>query len=432
MIFENVKYSIEHHTTPKQDKYLLAVSGGKDSMVLLAIFKKLGYSFEVAHMNYQLRGEDADLDEQLVRDQCVEHGIVCHFERVDTKKYCEVNGYSTQEGARILRYSWFELLMKDRGLNYIVTAHHQEDNKETLLQNLKRGSGLRGLKAMLTLNNDRIKPMLSSSKSEIDQFARENSIAFRQDASNNSNQYQRNLIRNQLLPKMEEILPGIGDGIVKSIQDLENDYDYLMLSLEKASELLLKVHDQGYRIDQLKTIHPRLLFHLLEKFEFNKNQLADILAATGSGKIIKNDQYEAEYSNGNLYIYEVKDNSKFELIVSEIGYYDLQDRQLNIIDSEAPAVFTSDKKVAFIDADKLQWPLFIREYQQGDRIQPIGMKGTKKLSDYFTDQKIPVFQRANKKVVVSGEEIVWVIDELVSDLFKITSTTKKVLKFETF
>ncbi|MCB9195607.1 MAG: tRNA lysidine(34) synthetase TilS [Flavobacteriales bacterium] len=432
MILDTIKYQLEKFSKPSVEKYLLAVSGGKDSMVMLDVFIKLGLHFEVAHMNYQLRGEDADQDEMLVREQCERGRIRCHLKRVDTKSFCQENGYSTQEGARILRYNWFKVLLLNQASHWIVTAHHLEDNKETFIQNLKRGSGLRGLKSMLPSMDNRLKPMLSISREEIDSYVEENKILFRQDASNNQNQYQRNLIRNELLPLMDRILPGIGKGIESSIQDLQDDFTYLMNSLERdAKEHLIK-SGKGFRIDQYRLLEPRLLLFLLEKFDFNKIQVGDIFSSEGSGKKILSRDYIAETSYGNIFIYKRIEAEEFVISVEGIGEYDLQGSKLLIEYSEIPQKFDHNKNVAYIDAEKLSWPLIIRQYQNGDRIQPIGMSGTKKLSDYFTDQKIPSHQRTEKKVVVSSDEIVWVIGELISDRMKITSTTKKVLKLETF
>jgi len=193
MILEEVKYRLSTQSDARSDGYLLAGSGGKDSMVLLDVLHKLGVKFVVAHMNYGLRGEDSDLDQQLVKKLCETRGVKFCVKRVDTNKFCAERGCSTQEGARILRYSWFDELLEEENLQWMVTAHHEEDNKETFIQNLKRGSGLRGLKAMRFVHENKLKPMLSISRNIIDQYAKEQGIEFRQDASNNQNHYQRNL-----------------------------------------------------------------------------------------------------------------------------------------------------------------------------------------------------------------------------------------------
>lgn len=429
-LLEKIQHIIEKRTN-KNDRFLLAVSGGKDSMALFSIFSNLNLDFAVAHMNYGLREEESDKDELLVRKVAEERKVKLFTKKVDTKTFCSTEGYSTQEGARILRYSWFQELLDEEKIDWIVTAHHEEDNKETFIQNLKRGSGLRGLKSMKVIHENRFKPLLSISRSEIDSFVEENQIKYRQDASNNQNHYQRNLIRNKLLPTLEEELPGIGLGITSSIENLRLDYEYLVDRLERESTVLLVKEEIGWKIKDFKNIHPRLLFHILEKFEFNIQQMYDILGAL-SGKKIENDQYEVTNGHGDLYLQKISLTQRINEQIKEPGVYNLGDQKVHIQACEYPTQFDRNKSIAYVDADKLFWPLTIRNYRQGDKIKPIGLSGSKKLSDYFTDQKIPVHLRSHKMVILSGDEIIWIVGEMVSDKVKLTESTKKVLKFETY
>ena len=185
---------LKHHIKLDEVKLLLAVSGGKDSMVLLSLLSDMEVNFEVAHMNYQLRDDAANLDQALVENVCKEKNIPCHIKVVDTKAFCKENKVSTQEGARMLRYQWFSSLIDSQEMNYITTAHHESDNHETFIQNLKRGSGLRGLKSMVFLQNGRCKPLLNCARELIDKYAKEFAVPYRQDASNNQNHYLRNLM----------------------------------------------------------------------------------------------------------------------------------------------------------------------------------------------------------------------------------------------
>ncbi len=433
-LIEHVRHIIQEQNHSKEEKFLLAVSGGKDSMVLFHIFYQLKLDFAVAHMNYGLREEAADLDEDLVKKFANQRDIQFFSKKVNTKAFCEQEGCSTQEGARILRYSWFEELLATHKLQWIVTAHHEEDNKETFIQNLKRGSGLRGLKAMQVVHENRLKPLLEVSRESIDAYAVQQAVEFREDASNNQNHYQRNLIRNQLLPKLEEKLPRIGKGILTSIKNLQADYDYLLESLEKEKTNHLEGVRDGWKVMNYKSLHPRLLFHILENFGFNYQQVQDLLRSTSSGKHIHNDRFIAADGHGDLYInHQEKEGSSFDVMeLKEVGIYDLGSEKIQLSEAAYPSSFDGNKAIAYVDADALKWPLIVRNYRAGDSIQPIGMKGSKKLSDYFTDEKIPVHRRAQQKVVVSGDKIVWVVGEVVSDLAKLTASTKKVLKFETF
>lgn len=431
-LVEQTKDTLKSYSRPRNDRYLLAVSGGKDSMVMLDVFHKLGVQFSVAHMNYGLRDEASDLDQALVQKICNNLGVNCYVKKVDTQAFCEKEKISTQEGARILRYFWFNELMEENDLNWVVTAHHEEDNKETFLQNLKRGSGLRGLKAMLPIHENKLKPLIRVSRSEIDNYCNSNHISYRQDASNNQLHYQRNLIRNKVLPQLEKDLMGIGKGISTTIENLQLDYDYLIHQLEREADKNLVKDGDEWRILSFRKLHPRLLFHLLEKFGFNKKQVEDLIHSKSSGKKVENAQFIAQDGHGDLLIFRDAGNVSTELEIREVGSYHLQGVNIVISESVVPDEFERNRQVAFMDADKITWPLLVRNYQHGDKIKPIGMVGKKKLSDYFTDAKIPVHRRSQIKVVISEGEIAWVVGEITGDNFKITGSTKKVLKFETF
>lgn len=431
-LVEKTRTILRAYSKPSVEHYLLAVSGGKDSMVLLDIFYKLGLQFSVAHMNYGLRAAASNHDQALVEQTCADLGIKCHVKKVDTRTLCEKEKLSTQEGARILRYSWFNELIEENNLNWVVTAHHEEDNKETFIQNLKRGSGLRGLKAMLPQHENKLKPLIYVSRSEVDNYCNEHDISYRQDASNNQLHYQRNLIRNKVLPLLEKELTGVGKGITNTIENLQLDYDYLIQELENATERLLEKNDNEWKISSFRQLHPRLLFHVLEKFGFNKKQVDDLIHSKSSGKKIEQGMFVAQDGHGDLLIFKSAENVLSGLEIGKIGTYHLDGVGITISESEIPNKFDRNKKVAFIDADKLTWPLFVRNYQHGDKIKPIGMTGTKKLSDYFTDAKVPVHQRSQIKVLISAGKIIWVIGQVADDNFKITDSTKKVLKFETF
>lgn len=431
-LFEQIKSTFhENNISPTEVRLLLAVSGGKDSMVLMTILEQVGVYFEVAHMNYQLREEASNLDEALVRKICQEKEVKCHVKKVDTKSFCETNKMSTQEAARVLRYEWFESLLKNESLDYITTAHHAADNQETFLQNLKRGSGLRGLKGMVFLQNRRCKPMISITRKQIDDFANAKLIQYRNDASNNQNHYQRNLIRNKILPSIEIEMPGFKKGLSKSITNLQHDFDYLIKSLENESKIVLEENGTDFIIRNYKNQHPRLILHLLEKFGFNESQCFDVLNANQAGKQVKSESHIATINDGNLLIHQPRVDANFLLKIESIGQFELDDCTLSISESERPVSFSTEKSIAWIDGDKLKFPLEIRTWQHGDRFQPLGMKGTKKVSDYLTDQKIPLNDKASCKVLISSGKIAWVLGECLSDHFKITEFSKKVVKLET-
>jgi tRNA(Ile)-lysidine synthase len=431
-LLKDIKTTFEKHQVNTDEvKLLLAVSGGKDSMVLMSLLSDLKIYFEVAHMNYQLRDSAADLDQEIVERVCGEKKITCHSKVVDTKTFCKENKLSTQEGARVLRYNWFQELIEQRGLTYITTAHHASDNHETFLQNVKRGSGLRGLKSMVFLQNNRCKPLLNATREMIDEYADKHNIAFRQDASNNQNHYLRNLIRNDVLPKVEESLPGFKKGLTTSISNLQVDYDYLLNSLEKDCNKVLIQEDGQFVIKNYKTIHPRLLWFILEKFGFNETQSKDLLAAKQAGSVIENENYCAVVNQNDVIIYLNTITEKVSITIDKLDKYDLGNMEFKLVLCDIPSRFSNDKNVAWIDADKIDFPLLVRSWEPGDRFSPLGMKGSKKVSDFLTDIKMPLHEKGSVKVLVSNEKIVWILNQAVSELFKINNSTKKTIKLET-
>lgn len=421
----------KHHINLDEVKLLLAVSGGKDSMVLLHLLSTLKVNFEVAHMNYQLRDEDANLDQALVEKVCKEKNITCHIKVVNTKAYCAEHKVSTQEGARLLRYEWFSNLINTHGLDFITTAHHESDNHETFIQNLKRGSGLRGLKSMVFLQNGRCKPLLNASREAIDTFAEEFNVPFRQDASNNQNHYLRNKIRNEVLPLVEDHLPGFKKGLTASIDNLQSDYDYLLHSLERDAKSVLIEENGQFVVLDYKSQHARLLWFILEKFHFNEAQSNDILDAKQAGRTLENQRYAAVINQDDLIIYKNRQVEKFTMKIDAVGEHILDDCTLNIVTATIPDKFTSDRSIAWIDADRIGFPLEVRNWQAGDKFVPLGMRGSKKISDFLTDIKMPLHQKDNVKVLISNDKIVWVLNQAVSDLFKVVNSTKKVIKLET-
>lgn len=412
-------------------KLLLAVSGGKDSMVLLDILFRLKVNFVVAHMNYQLRANDSNLDEALVIETCEKLKIPYFTKKVDTSLFCKEQQVSTQEGARILRYSWFEELIHKHQLDWITTAHHEEDNKETFIQNLKRGSGLRGLKSMVILQNGRFKPLLYISRNEIDEYAETNKINFRQDASNNQNHYQRNLIRNEFLPLAENLLEGFGKGITQSISKLKLDYEYLQNTLYKEKESACNLEGEDCIIKNYKNLHKRLLFFILESYDFNIFQMEDIISSSQTGKSIENEKFGAVAHQDDLIVFPISKNEFLEVEIKELGVHCFETFDLIIEKTEKPKTFTQNLSCIYIDADAISFPLIIRNWKEGDKFSPLGMSGSKKISDFLTDLKIPLHRKKNIKVLISNHKIVWVINYALGNPFKIQNSSKNILKIET-
>lgn len=410
-------------------KVLLAVSGGLDSMVLWQLAEAAQLSYAVAHVNFQLRGEASLADEALVRVHAEKRDVVLELKRVDVADHKQRHGGSTQMAARTLRYEWFEELCNDKGYDWIFTAHHQDDQIETFFLNLSRGTSLRGLKGMSLQNGRVVRPLLRMSKADLLTFAKKEGVLWREDESNQSPTYKRNFIRHEILPLFAKLNPNFN-------QVQQENMELLSGAFFRTEEAFMSLRKQLIKEDDAQWVaHSDLLAHqadayffyeLLRPFHLNYREAKDLSSAfyAGGTSVVHSKTYSFWIERERLVM------RKKEIIVAEIQRIEASDTEFicqgktyQIVWAKASASLTAE---ASLDARLLKFPLVLRPWRQGDRFVPLGMKGKKKVSDFLIDEKVEAHQKREIFVLLSEEEIVWVVGFRISELFKITPKTKQV------
>ncbi len=417
--------------------FLVAVSGGIDSMVLLHLLKESGQEITVAHVNYQLRGEDSDLDEQFVIETCKQYNVPIHTIKFNTKEKIESNEGSLQMIARELRYDWFKKLTIRLKTDCTVTAHHLDDQIETILLNLTRGTGIKGLTGMDIYNNGIYRPLLSISKNQIIAYAKQHNIQYRHDKSNSSNVYKRNKIRNEVIPLLQELNPSLTDTFLKNIEIFNKTADiYHDKIKQELSNKLIKTKGDRFFISISKLTALKhgdaYLFDFLHSFGFNYDQVNKaynlILTDLNSGKQFKSFSHNLLIDRDELILYPIQKHDDQVIEIKKTTKNVTNPIQLTLdIKPIVNIKLTSNPLIAYLDLEKLSFPLCLRKWKQGDVFTPIGMTGKKKLSDFFIDLKVSRATKEETYVITSKNEIVWVVGYRISDKFKLSSKTSRAL-----
>ncbi len=417
-----------------EDKVLLAVSGGVDSMAMAYLFHQCDYRFAVAHCNFRLRGEASDADEELVRSMARKYEVEFFIRQFETEQVAKDLGVSIQMAARNLRYAWFDELLSDFQFNYLATAHHLNDSLETTLFNLAKGTGIAGLKGIPSRSQNRIRPMLFAEKKTIISFASEKKITWREDQSNASVKYHRNLLRHEVIPLLEKINPDVIKGFSISSRKVAAAENMLKANIGALGEMLLKKSGEDFLIkkeDLLKQLEGAfVLSEILKPFGFNYSQACDIYnKLSGVGKKFLSERYQLNVDRKELIISPIPLNPASDVMligptqdaVAGQGFQ-LQLQQV----STADFVIPTDRNIAALDMSKLKFPLQLRLWQAGDWFVPLGMKHKKKLSDFMIDEKIPLNLKKRVFVIKSAEDIVWIIGHRIDDRYKITARSRQV------
>lgn len=420
-----------------KDKILLTISGGMDSIAMAHLFYVSKFDFAIAHCNFQLRGKDANKDQEFVEKLAKQYKVEFFTTNFNTKEYAEEKGISIQMAARELRYNWFEEIRIKHNFNYIATAHHSDDVIETILINLSRGTGIKGLTGIKAKNNKIIRPLLFASRADIENYVIENKLSYRTDKSNDEIYYSRNFIRKQIIPELEKFYPAIKSNILKTSTYLKQADEILKKEVEKVKTQISKVENNLYKIDisELSKIENLdfYFYEILNDFGFNSSTCDDILNSlhSHSGKVFHSKEYRLlkdrecliiskdanQFASNSFINHNTKSiDSPIKLSVEHINNQTIK--------------ISKDANSAFLDADKVEFPLQIRKWQDGDYFFPLGMTGKKKISDFFIDKKLSIFEKENTWLLCSDNKIVWVINHRIDNRFKITSETKKVLKIE--
>lgn len=418
----------------QEKKYLLAVSGGADSSVMAWLFHYCGFDFAIAHCNFHLRGEESDKDMLLVREMVKNYGVRYFEQEFDTLDYQKQHGLSLEMAARELRYQWFSKISAD--FEYVVTAHNANDNAETFLLNMTRGTGLKGLTAIPEKTTTLLRPLLHFSSAQIRRFAAEKGIAYRNDASNDSEAFQRNKIRHSVLPKLEELNSELIPVFSRNIDLLKRQYHFYQRQMDKLKSKLIAEEGAVLRISIDKLCEcedPALvLFEILKDYGFNASgveQILDSLEKT-SGKCFYSSHYQVVKDRKYLIVSPIETSQQEDKRIEKIEDLEVLGFTVERFPISVSPDYTPNSSVLYVDAKKLVFPLILRHWQEGDRFCPFGMRGSKKLSDFFIDQKINLLAKQNVPILCSADKIVWLVGLRGDDRFKIDHQTENYYKIQ--
>ena len=421
----------KHCLLDSNDRLLLTVSGGKDSVLMLHLFAQLDYTLAIAHCNFSLRGIDSDEDENFVKGLATQYGLPFFNKCFATKKYAKEKGVSIQMAARDLRYAWFQEL----GFDKIATAHHQDDNIETLLLKKSRKASLEGLCGIPVKNGNIIRPLLCFSAQEIESHLLQNEWSWREDVSNASTNYQRNEIRLLQLPSLEKENSNIRKELLQEIELNQQKYAVLQQEVRRLFPFIWKNSD-SYREMYIKDLlnHPQrkeLIYELLKEYgPFPWHDVFALMTAE-SGKEIRNQHFRL-----------IKNRDSLLLVTNKIGQQESVQIDESICDIKVPIPLRfnvlkrgdvmdfSTASVAMIDFNKLSFPLTLRKWKKGDLFIPLGMQGHKKISDFMVDEKLSILEKENIWVLCSNDDIVWVVGHRLDDRYKLVAQTEKVYLVE--
>ena len=450
----------------KNDYLLLATSGGADSVALCELCYQAGFHFEIAHCNFQLRGEESERDEKFVLRLGDKYWTKVFVKKFETNKYAEENKTSIQVAARELRYGWFEELLKElSGIryhvsgtshiqdkqklgsiiadasyliahpSYLLTAHHANDNIETLLMNFFKGTGIKGLDGILPRQGNIIRPLLFAKKEEILLFIKENNLEFVEDSSNNSDKYTRNYFRHQLIPSVQKVFPQVEENLIENLDRFKEIEILYQQSIELHKKKLLEPKGNEIHIPVLKLLKTKplktVVYEIIKEYGFTAHQTDETinLLKSESGKYISSSSHRIIKNRNWLIISPTNNLQANHILINESDTsVDFEQGKLKLKKhlgwNEKPS---DSNEVAMFDLKNITFPLLLRKWKQGDYFYPLGMQGKKKLSKFFIDQKMSLTEKEKIWLIESNKKIVWIIGKRIDDRFKITEKTKNVL-----
>ncbi|MDN3641480.1 tRNA lysidine(34) synthetase TilS [Lutimonas halocynthiae] len=423
----------------RSKKLLLAVSGGIDSMVLYDLLIKLDYDLSLAHCNFNLRGDASDKDEAFIKSEAKKTQSHLHLINFDTIAYAQKEKTSIQMAARALRYNWFDDVLKEGGYDFLLTAHHADDNVETFMINLSRGTGLEGLTGIPEKTRNIRRPLLPFSKDDIHIYAKDQQIKWREDLSNEDNKYLRNKIRNELVPILKEINPSFLHSFNTTINNLQGTKEIVNDSIKQIHKSVVEKNEDNsiitFNINALLKFSdkPSYLYEIFNPYGFQQIEDIITLLSGQSGKqvlskthrLVKHREQlllsQVQTKNMAATIHQVDETDKlFQLNDISIHFEDLTSTNFEGLN------YSTD--TAHFDKNLLTYPLYVRKWEKGDYFYPIGMKGKKKLSKFFKDEKYSLLQKENIWLLCSGSDVIWVIGKRMDDRYKITDKTIHIIK----
>lgn len=431
-------YIAKHGLMSKNDRVLVTLSGGADSVSLLRVLLSLGYDCVAVHCNFHLRGEESFRDQHFAEELCRELGVKLLVRDFDTIAYSTENGVSIEMAARTQRYSAFEELREECGAAVIAVAHHSDDSVETVLLNLTRGTGIRGLTGIKPKNGFIVRPLLCVSKSEIEDYLKSLDQPFVTDSTNLLSDFTRNKIRLKLLPLMREINPSVEDSIMNTSIKLQQVLDVYLSAVRSGIERVSVTDKDITKIDIEKLRKEpsvgALLFEMLFPLGFNNSQIADIENSllSESGKMFHSESHLVIKDRDSIIISRSRVDKTTEGDISVRVYDELLIELFDgrkLVFELKPSDFgvIRDSSIATLDADKVGEALVVRHVKAGDAFIPFGMKGRKLLSDYMTDRKFNLLQKDEQMLVCNDKDIVWVVGERIDNRYRVTNETKRIL-----
>ncbi len=430
--------SIHRLGITKNNRILLAVSGGMDSVVMTECCMMLGLDFGIAHANFQLRGAESERDEMFVRQLALKYNKAFFTKKFEAKIFAEKEKYSIQVAARMLRYEWFRALMgKNKELfQFLFAAHHLDDNIETMLMHFFRGTGITGLTGMPQINEELIRPFLNISRSRIKEFAISQKLDWVEDSSNSSDNYTRNYFRNQLIPSLTNIFPEIHNNLENNLLRFSEASVLYHQAISLHKKKLLKqngaeIHIPILLLKKAIPVHT-IIYEISKEFGFSPGQTEELIKLMDStnGKYIFSSSHRIIKNRDWLIIAPLEETNNAHIIVDQIAssvFYPQGKLQFSNFTRKEPGLFSKDPGNAFLDAGKIQFPLILRKWKAGDYFYPLGMKKKKKLSRFFIDQKLSKTEKEKVWVLVMDKYIIWVVGYRIDNRFSISNTTDKIL-----
>lgn len=422
-----------HFPFLRESKLLIAISGGLDSVVLAHLCHHLGLNLALAHCNFNLRGQESDGDEDFVNKLAENLDVELFIESFDTVGYANEHKQSTQMAARELRYNWFDELAEQLKFDFILTAHHADDNLETFLINLSRGTGLEGLKGIPEINNNIVRPFLKFSREDILMYAETENLKWREDSSNASTKYLRNKLRHDVIPQLKTINPQFLGNFQTTLSNLDETAGIVQESISRISKNAIKESNNNrilFAISEfVKLNNPKAyLYEIFKSYGFTEwNDVYNLLEAQ-SGKQVFSETHRLLKDREYLILSDLASEKKQEDIFINSEEKEVKTALGTLHFSETDVIENLSNQAVYIDKEKLKFPIVVRQWQNGDYFYPFGMRGKKKLSKFFKDEKLSLLDKENCLLLCSENEIIWVINHRLDDRFKVTNTTNKILK----
>jgi tRNA(Ile)-lysidine synthase len=429
MLKQFLEFIRKHKLFTPEERILLAVSGGLDSMVMILLFIEAKFNIAVAHANFKLRGEESDGDEAFVRSFCEVRGIPFFTTAFDTNNYAAEKKISIQMAARELRYVWFRQLIKQHDFTKIATAHHQDDQAETIFLNMVKGEGLNGLTGMPINKRNVVRPLMFATKENLEHYARNTHIKWREDSTNKEDNYHRNFIRHQIFPRIHKINPGLNESLLRTSEKAKGEMLILKYGLDALKAEYFSLAEDGLvRIKKTlfdKFPEPAAVWRLLDEFGFTLDEAQDLLSILHqqSGKSFLSTTHKLVIDRDEVIVQSLLDAApEADVLIMGEGKFKRGNQVLDCKISSSS--FTSNPNEAWLDHSKLKFPLIWRTWREGDRFIPLGMTGFKKVSDFLIDEKVSIPEKERVTLIESAGEIVWVVGMRIDDRVKQTKGNK--------